>query len=67
EMAEGIAAVGGNARYVELHSPYGHDAFLKEWEQLDALLRPFLAVPPSGGDEQQMACEGVGSRASAER
>jgi homoserine O-acetyltransferase len=66
EMAEGIAAVGGNARYVEIHSPHGHDAFLKEWEQLDALLRPFLASCPEG-HERELSCEGVGSRAPAER
>ncbi len=42
EMAEGITAAGGNARYVEICSPHGHDAFLKEWDQLDALVRPFL-------------------------
>ena len=39
EMAEGIQAVGGRARYAEIHSVHGHDAFLKEWDQLDTLLR----------------------------
>jgi homoserine O-acetyltransferase len=33
--------LGKDVRYVELDSPHGHDAFLKEWEQLDALLSPF--------------------------
>jgi homoserine acetyltransferase len=28
-----------NARYEEVSSPYGHDAFLIEWEQVGAILR----------------------------
>ncbi len=40
--------LGKDVRYVELDSPHGHDAFLKEWEQLDALLSPFLRE--FGGD-----------------
>lgn len=43
-VAEGIRAVGGRARYIELTSLEGHDAFLKEWQQMDAALRPFLAA-----------------------
>ena len=43
-LAEAITAAGGRARYVQIDSPNGHDAFLKDWEQLDALLRPFLAT-----------------------
>jgi homoserine O-acetyltransferase len=38
ELAGQVRAVGGNAHYVELDSPHGHDAFLKEWQQMtDAL------------------------------
>jgi homoserine O-acetyltransferase/O-succinyltransferase len=37
-LAQQMSAVGGDATYVELDSPYGHDAFLKDWEQMiDAL------------------------------
>lgn len=37
-LAEQVQAVGGDATYVELDSPHGHDAFLKEWKQMtDAL------------------------------
>ena len=37
-LAEQVSAVGGDASYVELDSPHGHDAFLKEWKQMiDAL------------------------------
>lgn len=42
-LAEGITAAGGRACYVEVRSLNGHDAFLKDWDQMDALLRPFLA------------------------
>jgi homoserine O-acetyltransferase len=66
DMAKGIAAVGGKARYVEIHSPHGHDAFLKEWEQLDALLRPFLAAPHLEDHERELSREGVGACAPAE-
>ncbi|HLZ24821.1 MAG TPA: homoserine O-acetyltransferase [Ktedonobacterales bacterium] len=41
-LAEGIVAAGGRARYVEVQSLNGHDAFLKDWDQMEAILRPFL-------------------------
>jgi homoserine O-acetyltransferase len=47
-LAEGITAAGGNARYAEIDSLDGHDAFLKDWGHMDALLRPFL----NGQDER---------------
>jgi homoserine O-acetyltransferase len=31
-------AAGANAKYEEIASPYGHDAFLIEWEQVGAIL-----------------------------
>ncbi|MBE3559657.1 MAG: homoserine O-acetyltransferase [Ktedonobacteraceae bacterium] len=37
-LAEKVRALGGDATYVELDSPHGHDAFLKEWEQMTAAL-----------------------------
>jgi homoserine O-acetyltransferase/O-succinyltransferase len=37
-LAEQVRSLGGDATYVELDSPHGHDAFLKEWKQMtDAL------------------------------
>lgn len=39
ETAETINNAGGQARYWELNSPHGHDAFLKEFDRLDAVLR----------------------------
>jgi homoserine O-acetyltransferase len=37
-LTEQVNAVGGDATYVELDSPHGHDAFLKEWGQMNAAL-----------------------------
>jgi len=37
--AEAITAAGREARYWELNSPHGHDAFLKEFDRLDTVLR----------------------------
>jgi homoserine O-acetyltransferase len=37
-LAHKVRALGGDATYVELDSPHGHDAFLKEWQQMDAAL-----------------------------
>jgi homoserine O-acetyltransferase len=33
-LAERVRALGGDASYIELDSPHGHDAFLKEWKQM---------------------------------
>ena len=38
-----LRGLGKSVEYRELDSPHGHDAFLKEWEQLTAALRPFVA------------------------
>jgi homoserine O-acetyltransferase len=47
-LAERINATGGDAQYAELDSPHGHDAFLKEWEMLDEVIRPFIMQTPAG-------------------
>lgn len=36
---QNLAATAQNGRYHEIRSPHGHDAFLIEWAQLDAILR----------------------------
>ena len=50
-LAEEINAVGGRAEYREIISPEGHDAFLKDWDQMDAALRSFL--PPASPARRQ--------------
>jgi homoserine O-acetyltransferase len=37
-LAQKVHTLGGDATYIELDSPHGHDAFLKEWRQMDAAL-----------------------------
>jgi homoserine O-acetyltransferase len=37
-LADQVSAVGGDATYVEIDSPHGHDAFLKEWRQMNDAL-----------------------------
>jgi len=44
EMAAALQLAGKAVQYVELDSPWGHDAFLIEHQQLTAILRPFLAA-----------------------
>jgi homoserine O-acetyltransferase/O-succinyltransferase len=38
QLADEVQQAGGNALYREIDSPLGHDAFLKEWEQMQAAL-----------------------------
>jgi homoserine O-acetyltransferase len=43
--ADAIVRSGGRARYWELNSPHGHDAFLKEFDRLDSVLRVGIGTP----------------------
>jgi homoserine O-acetyltransferase len=43
DLARALQARGHDARYAEIDSPHGHDAFLIEDEQVAALLAPVLA------------------------
>jgi homoserine O-acetyltransferase/O-succinyltransferase len=52
-LVDAAAAAGAHARYLELRSTKGHDAFLVEWDQLAEIVRDVLAealaprpVPP---------------------
>lgn len=45
---DALCAQGVHAEYGEITSAFGHDAFLIEWDQLSALLRRALALPPGG-------------------
>lgn len=42
EESRHLAGLLPNGHYAELDSPFGHDAFLVDFEALDALVRPFL-------------------------
>jgi homoserine O-acetyltransferase/O-succinyltransferase len=42
ELAEKLARLRKDVTHVELDSPHGHDAFLKEWEMMAAAIKPFL-------------------------
>jgi homoserine O-acetyltransferase/O-succinyltransferase len=48
QTAEVIQRARASTRYVELDSPEGHDAFLKEFERLDPVIRSAVSCgPPS--------------------
>lgn len=49
-LAERLTAMGKDVTYQELDSPHGHDAFLKEWDQMTEALQPFFEqhVPREG-------------------
>jgi homoserine O-acetyltransferase/O-succinyltransferase len=38
-LAQQVRALGGDSTYVEIDSPHGHDAFLKEWQQMTEALK----------------------------
>jgi homoserine O-acetyltransferase/O-succinyltransferase len=40
-LAQQVQSLGGHATYIELDSPHGHDAFLKEWQQMTDALHTF--------------------------
>lgn len=42
DLANLAADLGQDVGYAEIDSPHGHDAFLKEWDQLDTILRACL-------------------------
>jgi len=44
EIVTALVAAQRDVSYIELDSPYGHDAFLIEMDQLADVVRPFLAT-----------------------
>jgi homoserine O-acetyltransferase/O-succinyltransferase len=42
DLGERLGSAGRQVTYSELDSPHGHDAFLKEWEQMTAAIGPFV-------------------------
>jgi homoserine O-acetyltransferase len=41
-LGDRLRALGKDVTYRELDSPHGHDAFLKEWDQMTGALAPFV-------------------------
>jgi homoserine O-acetyltransferase len=46
-----LQALGKDVSYRELDSPHGHDAFLKEWEQMTDAIGPFVTARVTAGDQ----------------
>lgn len=44
-----LAGLGKDVEYRELDSPHGHDAFLKEWDQMTETLGPFISAKAGKG------------------
>lgn len=42
-LGERLRALGKSVSYAELDSPHGHDAFLKEWDQMTEAISGFVA------------------------
>lgn len=45
DLVAALIELGRHATYVEFDSPFGHDSFLIELDQLAQLVKPFLAQP----------------------
>ncbi len=43
-LRDRLHGLGKAVEYHELDSPHGHDAFLKEWEQMTAAIGPFVSA-----------------------
>ena len=41
-LTANLQRLGADATYREIDSPNGHDSFLKDWDQLNAILDPFV-------------------------
>src|SRR3954451_16539874 len=44
ELGNQLRDLGKDVEYHELDSPHGHDAFLKEWDQMTEAIGPFVAT-----------------------
>ncbi len=42
-LTANLQRLGVDATYCEIDSPNGHDSFLKDWDQLNAIVEPFIA------------------------
>ena len=43
-LGDRLRGLGKDVEYHELDSPHGHDAFLKEWNQLAEAIGPFVGA-----------------------
>ena len=43
-LGDRLRGLGKEVEYHELDSPHGHDAFLKEWEQMTEAIGPFISA-----------------------
>src|SRR5919112_1101481 len=51
-LGDRLRELGKDVEHHELDSPHGHDAFLKEWEQMTEAIGPFVEARVSGTVEQ---------------
>jgi homoserine O-acetyltransferase/O-succinyltransferase len=51
-LADRLRELGKEVAYHELDSPHGHDAFLKEWEQMTEAIGPFVSARSRGAIAQ---------------
>ena len=51
-LAERLRGLGKDVEYHELDSPHGHDAFLKEWQQMTEAIGPFVSARSRGAVAQ---------------
>jgi homoserine O-acetyltransferase len=49
DLAGRLRALGKDVEYHELDSPHGHDAFLKEWDQMTAAVGPYVTARVRAG------------------
>jgi homoserine O-acetyltransferase/O-succinyltransferase len=47
-LGDRLRELGKDVEYHELDSPHGHDAFLKEWEQMSGAIGPFVSARSRG-------------------
>jgi len=58
-LRDHLRYLGRDVTYTEIDSPNGHDAFLKDWDQLNPLIESFIARIERDGAEEM--CTGHGS------
>lgn len=51
QLENRLRALGKDVAYHELDSPHGHDAFLKEWDQMTDAVGPYVMASVAGGGD----------------